>query len=298
MTHQPISTNDPNLRKSIPILDSHIAYIDEGEGNTILFLHGNPTSSYLWRNIMPHCTGLGRILAPDLIGMGHSGDNLANSYRFADHYRYLCAWIDAMDIGDNVILVIHDWGSGLGFHWAHEHADRVAGIVYMEAIVRPVTFADWPDSARGIFQAMRSPKGENLVLERNFFVEKILPASILRKLTDEEMNVYRARYADNEASRLPTLQWPREIPFDGEPADNAALIQAYADWLSTSDNLPKLFVNADPGIILIGAQREFCRTWPNQEEITVKGSHFIQEDSPGEIGNATAAFAKRVFGIQ
>ncbi len=290
-----LSTNNPTHRKTLPILDSHIAYIDEGTGNPILFLHGNPTSSYLWRNIMPHCTDVGRILAPDLIGMGHSGNNPANTYRFADHYRYLSAWIDAMNLGDNIILVIHDWGSGLGFHWAHKHPDRVAGIVYMEAIVRPVTFADWPDSARGIFQAMRSPKGENLVLERNFFVERILPASIKRTLTDEEMTVYRARYADSTASRLPTLQWPCEIPFDGEPADNHALIQAYADWLSTSDTLPKLFINADPGIILIGNQRDFCRTWPNQTEITVSGLHFIQEDSPNEIGAATADFAKRVF---
>lgn len=293
-----LSTNNPTHRKTLPILDSHIAYIDEGTGNPILFLHGNPTSSYLWRNIMPHCTDIGRILAPDLIGMGHSGDNPAGSYRFADHYRYLSAWIDAMNLGDNIILVIHDWGSGLGFHWAHQHPDRVAGIVYMEAIVRPVTMAEWGASARGIFQAMRSPKGENLVLERNFFVERILPASIKRKLTDEEMNVYRARYADSTASRLPTLQWSREIPFDGEPADNHALIQAYADWLPTTDTLPKLFINADEGIVLIGNQRDFCRTWPNQEEITVSGLHFIQEDSPDEIGAATAAFAKRVFGNQ
>lgn len=289
----PISTNNPTFRKTIPVLDSEIAYVDEGQGDTVLFLHGNPTSSYLWRNIMPYCADLGRILAPDLIGMGHSGDNPAGSYRFADHYRYLCAWIDAIDLGDNIILVIHDWGSGLGFHWAHEHQDRVAGIIYMEAIVRPVSFSEWPDAARGIFQAMRSPKGENLVLERNFFVERILPNSILRTLSDEEMNVYRARYADSEASRLPTLQWPREIPFDGEPADNHALIQAYADWLATSVDLPKLFINADPGIILIDAPREFCRTWPNQTEITVKGLHFIQEDAPNEIGRASADFIRQ-----
>lgn len=284
-----ISTNDPAYRKTIDILDSQIAYIDEGEGDAIVFLHGNPTSSYLWRNVMPHLADFGRILAPDLIGMGQSGKNPSGSYRFVDHYRYLSAWMDAMSLGNNVVLVIHDWGSALGFHWAYNNPDRVQGIVYMEAIVRPVSMSEWPEQARGIFQAMRSPKGEDLVINRNFFVERILPASIIRKLTDEEMNVYRAPYTEAGESRRPTLTWPREIPFDGEPADTHEIVSNYSQWL-TQAGVPKLFINAEPGTILIGAQRDFCRTWSNQTEVTVKGIHFIQEDSADEIGEATAAF--------
>lgn len=294
MSDPAISPDDPFERKRIPILDSEMAYIDEGEGDPVVFLHGNPTSSYLWRNIMPHVQGLGRILAPDLIGMGQSAENPSGSYRFVDHYQYLSAWFDAVGVAQNAILVIHDWGSGLGFHWAHSNPEKVQGIVYMEAIVRPLSITEFPEAARGIFQGMRSPKGEELILERNFFVERILPSSIMREMSEEEMNVYRAPYSEVGERRRPTLTWPRQIPFDGEPADVHAIVDAYATWLSQSEDLPKLFINADPGIILVGDQREFCRAWPNQEEITVKGLHFVQEDSPHEIGAATAAFVKKV----
>lgn len=291
MSQHAISAADPYERKRVAVLDSEMAYIDIGEGDPIVFLHGNPTSSYLWRNIMPYLEGLGRCLAPDLIGMGQSGKNPTGSYRFVDHYRYLDAWFDAVGITQNAVLVVHDWGSGLGFNWAYQHRanNRVQAIAYMEAIVRPVSWAEWPDSARGIFQGMRSPKGESLVLERNFFVERILPASIMRKLSSEEMDVYRAPYLEAGESRRPTLTWPRQIPIEGEPEDTQAIISAYAEWMA-SNTMPKLFINAEPGIILTGNQREFCRTWPNQQEVTVKGLHFIQEDSPHEIGQAVADF--------
>ncbi len=290
-----ISAEDHYERKRVAVLDTEMAYVDVGEGAPIVFLHGNPTSSYLWRNIIPHCEGLGRCLAPDLVGMGQSGENPAGSYRFVDHYRYLEAWFEAVGITENVVLVIHDWGSALGFNWAYQNRDdsRVQGVVYMESIVRPVTWEEWPEEARGIFQAFRSPKGEELVLERNFFIERVLPNSIIRDLTEAEMNVYRQPYFEEGECRRPTLTWPREIPIAGEPTDVHAIVDAYAQWFASND-MPKLFINADPGVILKGPQRDFCRTWSNQEEITVKGTHFIQEDSPNEIGEAVAAFVKKI----
>ena len=189
--------------------------------------------------------------------------------------------------------MVHDWGSALGFHWAHRHPDRVRGLVYMEALVRPVTWDEWPEAARKVFQAMRGPAGEDMVLAKNVFVERILPASVLRGLGEAEMAVYRRPYLEPGESRRPTLTWPRQIPIDGEPADVVAIVDGYATWLSASA-VPKLFVNAEPGSILTGAQRDFCRTWPNQQEITVNGTHFIQEDSPAEIGQAVAAFLRRI----
>jgi haloalkane dehalogenase len=285
-----ISVDDKYTRKRIKVLDSEMAYIDEGTGDPIVFLHGNPTSSYLWRNIIPHVEGIGRYLAPDLIGMGQSGENPGGSYRFVDHARYLDAWFDALDL-KNVTLVIHDWGSGLGFHWANRHRDRVKGIAYMEAFVRPVTWEEWPDSATNIFKKMRSPRGEKFILEENGFIEKILPSSIIRPLTEEEMDAYRRPFKDEGERRRPMLTWPREIPFEGSPEDVDQFAADYAAWLSTSD-VPKLFINAEPGTILTGPQRDFCRTWPNQKEVTVKGLHFIQEDSPNEIGQAVAEFVK------
>ncbi|HXH22296.1 MAG TPA: haloalkane dehalogenase [Dehalococcoidia bacterium] len=283
------SAADPHPRRSIPVLDTTISFVDTGSGDPIVLLHGNPTSSYLWRNVIPHLSGMGRCLAPDLVGMGRSGKSGTGSYRFFDHARYLDAWFEALGLNRAVTLVGHDWGSALAFHWAHRHERAVKGVAYMEAIVRPLTWAEWPEQARRIFQGMRSGAGEELVLERNLFVERILPGSVLRGLTEEEMAVYRAPYVQPGESRRPTLTWPREIPIDGEPADVVAAVQAYADWLSASP-LPKLFINADPGSILTGAQREFCRSWPNQTETTVRGLHFIQEDSPDEIGQALAAW--------
>jgi haloalkane dehalogenase len=289
-----IPAADLSPRRRVRVLDTEMAYVDVGAGAPVVFLHGNPTSSYLWRNVIPHVAPLGRCLAPDLVGMGDSGRAPAGSYRFVDHARYLDAWFAAIVPALPVTLVVHDWGSALGFHWARRHPERVRGVVYMEALVRPVTWDEWPEPARKIFQAMRSSGGEEMVLQKNVFVDRILPASVLRGLTEAEMTVYRRPYLEPGESRRPTLTWPRQIPIEGEPADVVAIVDAYAKWLAAAAELPKLFVNADPGVILTGAQREFCRTWPNQQEITVRGTHFIQEDSPHEIGEAVAAFVGRL----
>ena len=287
MTQEPISTQDSHPRQRVTAGGIELSYVDTGNGDPIVFLHGNPTSSYLWRNIIPHLTSAGRCLAPDLMGMGESGSSPNDSYRFADHSAVLDQWFDAVGLTSNVTLVIHDWGSALGFHWAKRHPERIKGIVYMEAIVRPVTWEEWPDAARQVFQGFRSPAGEEMVLEKNIFVERVLPGSVIRGLTEEEMTVYRKPYLEAGESRRPTLTWPREIPIDGEPADVVQIASEYSEWLAGSD-MPKLFINAEPGAILTGPQREFCRTWPNQQEVTVKGTHFIQEDSPAEIGQAIA----------
>jgi haloalkane dehalogenase len=275
------------------VLDTEMAYVDTGTGDPVVFLHGNPTSSYLWRNIIPHVVPLGRCLAPDLVGMGESRAAPGGSYRFVDHTRYLDAWFDNLGLTRRVTLVAHDWGSALAFHWAKRFPDRVRALVYMEAIVRPLAWEEWPETARSIFQTMRSEVGEEVVLRKNVFVERILPASVLRRLTDEEMSVYRRPYREPGETRRPTLTWPREIPIGGEPADVVAIVSEYATFLEASP-LPKLFMNADPGSILVGAQREFCRRWPSQHEVTVKGAHFIQEDSPREIGIAIAEFLRRL----
>ena len=267
-----------------------MAFHDSGEGPVVLMLHGNPTSSYLWRNIVRALNDRYRCVVPDLIGQGDS-DKLdhpgPDAYRFVEHREYLDGLLDQLDLGDAVTLMIHDWGSALGFDWANRHRERVAGICYMEAIVRPVTWDEWPDAARGIFQGFRSPAGEEMVLEKNLFVEAVLPASIVRELDVDEMAEYRRPFAAAGEDRRPTLTWPREIPIEGEPADVCDIVQSYADWLVTSE-VPKLFVNADPGAILTGPQREFCRSWPNQTEVTVAGNHFVQEDSPEEIATAFA----------
>lgn len=274
------------------VLGSAMAYTEEGSGDSIVFLHGNPVSSCLWRNVLPHLVPHGRCIAPDLVGMGQS-DKLADSgpgtYRFVDHYRYLSALLDQLELGSRVTLVLHDWGSALGFHWAREHANRIAGIAYMEALVRPLTWSEWPAASRELFQGLRSDKGEELILQKNVFIERILPGSVLRALTEPEMAAYRAPFLNAGEDRRPMLTWPRELPIDGEPADVVAIVQQYADWM-VSNRIPKLFINAEPGAILTGAQREFCRTWKNQTEVTVPGIHFIQEDSPREIGAALAAW--------
>lgn len=274
-----------------------MAYIDEGEGtaaSAIVFQHGNPTSSYLWRNVMPHLEGLGRLVACDLIGMGGSDkldDSGPGSYHYAEQRDYLFKLWDSLDLGDRVVLVLHDWGSALGFDWANQHRDRVAGIAYMEAIATPMTWADWPDPVREVFQGFRSPNGESMVLEHNMFVEAVLPGAIRRTLTDAEMDHYRAPYREPGEGRRPTLSWPRNIPVEGEPADVVAIVEDYSTWLAASDT-PKLFINAEPGAIMRGRIRDFARTWPNQTEVTVAGSHFIQEDSPDEIGSAIAEFVR------
>ena len=289
MTQESVSAQDPHARRRISAGGTEISYVDTGDGDPIVFLHGNPTSSYLWRNIIPHLSPVGRCLGPDLMGMGESGSSPNGSYRFTDHSAVLDAWFDAMGLTGGVTLVVHDWGSALGFHWAKRNPERVKGLVYMEAIVRPVTWEEWPDAARQVFQGFRSPAGEEMVLEKNIFVERVLPGSVLRGLTEEEMEVYRRPYLEAGESRRPTLTWPREIPIEGEPADVVQIVSEYGDWLAASD-VPKLFINAEPGAILTGPQREFCRTWPNQQEVTVRGTHFIQEDSPDEIGRAIAGW--------
>jgi haloalkane dehalogenase len=297
MTEANIAPTDSHPRRRVNVDGVEMAYVDLGSGDPIVFLHGNPTSSYLWRNVIPHLSGLGRCLAPDLVGMGDSDRAPDGSYRFVDHARYLDGWFDALGLKRNVTLVVHDWGSALGFHWAYRNQSSVKGIAYMEAIVRPVTLAEWPEAARKVFLGMRSPAGDEMVLKNNVFIERILPGSILRKLTDAEMTMYRQPYLEVGESRRPMLTWPRQIPIDGDPPDVTAIVKAYADWLSQSP-LPKLFVNAEPGAILIGPQRESCRQWPNQQEVTVSGSHFIQEDSPHEIGAAIAAWYRSLQGTQ
>ena len=282
----------PARQQFAEVHGKRIAYLEAGNGDPIVLLHGNPTSSYLWRNIIPELEKSGRVIVPDLIGQGDSEKLPASEgpdrYSFAVAFDYLDGLLRNISADQNVTLVIHDWGSGLGFHWARLNPERVKGIAYMEAIVMPITWEDWPEGARGIFQGFRSAKGEDLVLQRNMFVEAVLPSSILRDLTEEEMSAYRAPF-DTPEHRQPALNWPRQIPIEGEPAHMVALVEAYGAFMAASP-IPKLFINADPGSILVGKQREFCRSWPNQTEVTVKGLHFVQEDSPKEIGRAVAAW--------
>lgn len=283
-------------RKYVEVRGRKMAYVEFGEGDPIVFQHGNPTSSYLWRNVMPHLADQGRCIAVDLIGMGDS-DKLPDSgperYRYAEQRDYLYAAWDALGIRERVTLVLHDWGSALGFDWASRHPEALLGIAYMEAIVTPLEWSDWPETARGIFQAFRSDAGDELILDRNLFVERVLPASILRRLSDEEMSAYRKPFLRAGEDRRPTLTWPRQIPIGGVPGDVHDVVTAYSSWLCTSP-VPKLFVNAEPGSILVGRQRDVCRNWPNQEEVTVAGSHFLQEDSPDEIGEAIAEWRRRI----
>ncbi len=282
---------NPTKKKRINVLGVPMAYVEHGSGDPIVLLHGNPTSSFLWRKVIPHLSASGRCVAPDLIGMGDSAQIAAGrtAYTFSDHQEYLESLLEILDLGDNVTLVGHDWGGALAFDWGRRHPDSVRAVVYMETIVTPLTWDDWPEAARSIFQAMRSDAGEELVLLKNVFVERILPASVLDPLADEVLDVYRAPYRIAGESRRPTLTWPRQIPIDGEPADVAAVVEANERWLE-GPSVPKLFVNADPGSILTGRQREVCRSWENQTEVTVRGVHFIQEDSGEEIGKSIAGW--------
>jgi len=284
-------------KKSRQVNSRSMAYIDEGEGDAIVFQHGNPTSSYLWRNVMPHLRGAGRLVACDLIGMGDS-EKLSRSgpdrYHYEEQRRFLFALWDALDLGDRVVLVLHDWGSALGFEWCMRNPGRVRGIVYMEAIVAPLLWSDYPEGARrSAFEGFRSPEGESMALERNMFIERILPASIKRQLTDSEMAEYRRPFLNSGEDRRPTLSLPRDLPISGEPQSVVRVVESYSAFLAASE-LPKLFINADPGALLTGRLRNFCRTWPNQTEISVSGLHFVQEDSPHEIGEAIADFVRRL----
>ncbi|MEM8924295.1 MAG: haloalkane dehalogenase [Actinomycetota bacterium] len=273
-----------------------MAYVDSGTGDPIVFLHGNPTSSYLWRNVMPHLADQGRLIAPDLIGMGDSDklpDSGPDSYTFVEHRRYLDGLLEHLGVDGRVTLVIHDWGSALGFDWANRHRDAVLGIAFMEAIVAPfAAWDDFPEAARGVFQGFRSEAGEQMVIERNLFVEAVLPGSILRDLGDEEMAVYRAPYVDGGETRRPTLTWPRQIPIAGEPADVVSIVEDYGAWLSSDDGAPTLFIKAEPGALMTARALDFCRSWPGQTEVSVAGNHFVQEDSPDEIGEAIASWRR------
>lgn len=289
-----ISADELYPKKHATVQGKGMSYVEIGDGQPIVLVHGNPTSSYLWRNVMVHLEGLGRLIAPDMIGMGDSeklDDSGPGRYRFVEHRTYLDGLLDQLGVASDVTFVVHDWGSAYGFDWANRHRAAVKGIAYMEAIVQPMSWDEWPTAFRPVFEGFRSPAGEKMVLQENFFVERILPGAVLRGLTEAEMAVYRRPYLEAGESRRPTLTWPREIPLAGEPTDVVEMVEKYGNWLAESA-LPKLFINADPGAILTGGRREFCRTWPNQREVTVKGSHFIQEDSPDEIGRAIAEWYK------
>ncbi len=279
-------------KKFVEIDGQPMAYVEHGQGDPIVFLHGNPTSSYLWRNVMPHLEGKGRLIAPDLIGMGDSAklsDSGPDRYTFVEHRAFLDRLFETLGIRENVTLVIHDWGSALGFDWARRHPAAVRGIAYMEAIVRPISWDEFPEPARPVFELFRSPGGEEAVLENNMFVEQVLPGSIIRKLDEAEMAEYRRPFAEPGEGRRPTLTWPRQIPIDGEPREVVDIVSAYSDWLTTAA-VPKLFINAIPGALNIGEVRKFAQSLPHQTEVTVKGVHFIQEDSPDEIGTAISAW--------
>ncbi|MBY0380389.1 MAG: haloalkane dehalogenase [Xanthobacteraceae bacterium] len=293
MNSKPISDDFPYTMNRMKVLDSEIAYVDVGKGKPVVFLHGNPTSAYMWRNVIPYAEGSSRCLAPDLIGMGQSGKSLRYAYKFKDHSDYLDAWFDALDLRD-IILVAHDWGAALGFYRACRFPDRFAGIVYMEAMVRPRLWSDLPPGREPMFRALRGQEGEKIVLQDNFFVEKMLfEFGVVRKLSDKEKAYYRAPFEEPGVSRLPTLLWPREIVFEGDPEENYPLIKRYSDWLATND-IPKLFVNADQGHGTAGEAREFCQKWPNQRQITVAAKHYVPEDRPHEIGEALASFIAEV----
>ena len=283
-------------KKKISIDGKEIAYHQQGSGEPIVFLHGNPTSSYLWRNITPYLHDQASCISMDLIGMGDSDklDNPdTNSYRFEEHFYYVEKAIKDLTNNEKITLVVHDWGSALGFHWSYKHPELIKGIAYMEAIVKEMTWDDWDKNAKSIFQGFRSDAGEDLVLEKNYFIEKGLPGSIIRTLDADEMNEYRRPFLSSGENRRPTLSWPREIPIEGEPGNVCQIVNEYAQWMKTN-NIPKLFINAEPGAITTGKIRDFCRSWKNQTEVTVKGIHFIQEDSPDEIGKALSKWYKEL----
>jgi len=279
-------------RKRVKVLDTEMSYIDTGSGDPVVFLHGNPTSSYLWRNIIPYAADLGRCLAPDLVGMGQSGKSPGNHYRFTDHARYLDAWFHTLQLDTPVTLVLHDWGSALGFYWASRHPGSIKAIIYMEALVQPRRWEDFAHGRDAIFRALRSEKGETMIREQNFFIETVLPKSILRQLSEEDMEAYREPFRMSE-TRLPTLVFARELPIDGEPADVTAIVESYGKWMADT-TFPKLLIVARPGALLVGRALDFCRTWKNQEEVGVEGIHYIQEDSPAAIGTAIRDFLIRI----
>lgn len=291
-----ISAEERYSKHRVTVHGLQMAYVDEGEGDQIVLLHGNPSSSYEWRNVIPHLVGIGRCIAPDLIGMGDSDklpDSGPSSYRLTQHRKYLDAFLEILGIRERVTLVLHDWGSALGFDWAYRHPHAVRAIAYMESFVKPIaSWGEWPQGAVELFQTIRGEGGEKLVLDKNFVLENFLPAGILRKLSDAEMAVYRRPYENPGESRRPTLTWPREIPIGGEPKDVADIIETYGKWLASS-NIPKLFIEAIPGA-MFESHRAFAKTWPNQTHVIIRGSHFVQEDSPDETGAAIAEWLQKL----
>ncbi|MGI9408958.1 MAG: haloalkane dehalogenase [Hyphomicrobiaceae bacterium] len=295
-TASTIPADDPYPRKTASIAGRTMAYIDVGEGRSVVFLHGNPTSSYIWRNIIPHVAGRARCIAPDLIGMGQS-EKLPSSdddaYSYAVHRRYLDELLETLTIGNGVVLVCQDWGSVLAFDWARRHPDRVGGLVHFEAIVTPFAWDEFPEapgtqeSARAWFEALRSTEGERMILEENLFVERRIPSRTLREITEAEMQVYRQPYLTPGEDRRPTLTWARQVPISGEPAGVTEVVTSNAQWLRESD-VPKVFIRAEPGGLIQGERIAFCRSLPNTREVAVPGIHYVQEDSPELIGKAVA----------
>jgi haloalkane dehalogenase len=289
------SVEEPTKRRQ-DVFGKGMAYVDIGRGLPVVFIHGNPASSYMWRNVMPHVAALARCIAPDLIGMGDS-DKLPGTdparYGFLEHRRYLDELLHSLGADRDVILVGQDWGGALAMDWAKRHPDRIRGIVYMETFFRPRSWEEMDAAQRPTFERLRSPEGEHLVLIENVFVERVMPSRILRQLSDQEMAVYRRPYLNAGEDRRPTLTFPRELAVGGEPPPMVEIIRDYGNWMATND-VPKLFVNGDPGSIVTGGSRDFCRSWKNQHEVTVRGRHFLQEDSPDEIGVAIADWLQRI----
>lgn len=290
-----ISAAFPYQKKRQSVLGVEMAYVDEGQGDPIVFLHGNPTYSYIWRNILPYVQRFGRIIAPDLVGMGDSqklAESGPGSYTFVEHRRYLDTLLEALGVHERITFVGHDWGAALAFDWAYRHPDAVRGIAFMEAIAETYSWSEYPEAGRKLFQAYRSAAGERMVLEQNGFIEGNLPRTILRTLTEEEMNNYRRPFARPGEARRPTLSWARQLPIDGEPVDVTEIVTTFGEWLSHSD-IPKLLIQANPGT----KQPEhyaFYRTWPRLDEVTVRGHHTPQEDSPDEIGQAIANWLRQL----
>lgn len=284
-------------KQRIDIGGLSMAYHDIGSGDPIVFLHGNPTSSYLWRNIIPHVHGFGRIIAPDLIGMGDSDklpDADTNSYTFEQNRHYVDAFFDALDLKERVTLVVHDWGGALGFDWARRHPEAVKAIAHMETLVAPIKLEEIPEVARLRFQAVRSAAGEELVLQQNIFIEQSLVKGTLRQLRDEELAEYRRPFLEAGEGRRPMLTWPRQIPIDGEPANVVKIFEDYGAWLASTP-IPKLWLRADPGTYSARLLAQ-VRSWPNQKEVVVTGIHYPQEDAPDDIGTAIAAWLNGLRG--
>ncbi|MGY3211834.1 haloalkane dehalogenase [Mucilaginibacter sp. HD30] len=282
-------------KKHTVVLGKDMAYVETGSGDPIVFLHGNPTSSYLWRNVIPYLEKQGRCIAPDLIGMGDSQklqETGPEAYSFLEQSKYLDALLEKLGVNKKITFVAHDWGSALAFYWAYRHPAAVKGIVYMEAIVTPLSWEGMPEMGRNIFKMLRSPAGEKLVLEQNSFIEVNLPNTIQRALTKEEMDEYRRPFLQPGEGRRVMLSWARQLPFEGDTSNVVTIVNNYSNWLSKSQ-IPKLFIESDPGTMQPNA-RTLCNTWPAQMKITVKGIHYVQEDSPGEIGAAIAAWYKKI----